>query len=54
MNAPQIIVLALIFISLLINAYLHGKPQTRNHNFFVSLINSIITLSLLYWGNFFN
>lgn len=54
MNTQQIIVIVMLSVGLLINANLHGKPKKGNHNFWVSLINVIITLLLLYWGNFFN
>jgi uncharacterized membrane protein len=54
MTAPQITVIVLVSISLLINAYMHGKPKKEKHSFWISLINAIVTISLLYWGNFFN
>jgi hypothetical protein len=53
MTIPAIIVLAISGISLLITAHDHGKPRSDN-NFWISLIGTIITLGLLYWGGFFN
>lgn len=53
MNAPQIIILVLFFISLLISANQHGKNKTGKHDFFVSLFSSLLHLLLLYWGGFF-
>jgi len=54
MTAPQITILALILVSLVINAKLHKKPKDENYNFLTSLAHAIILLSILYWGNFFN
>ena len=51
--APQIIYLSIVFIGLLIAANLHGKERTP-HNFWVTLVATAITISLMYWGGFFN
>ena len=52
--AAQIIYLTLVFITLLLNAYLHGKEKIGKHNFFAVLITYMILLLLLYWGGFFD
>jgi len=48
MNIPLYIYLALWFISLLLAANLHGKPQ-KNYNFWSSFITSII-ITLIIWA----
>lgn len=50
--APQIIYLALVFIEMLLVAYLHGKPR-KPYNFWDSFIGFAITITLLAWGGFF-
>jgi hypothetical protein len=52
--APQIIIVLLWFVSLLLTAYLHGKPKTDKHNIFSSLIATLINFLLLWWGGFFD
>jgi hypothetical protein len=54
MTAPQITMIILISTSLLLESHLHGKPKTKNYNFWSALFSSSILLSILYWGNFFN
>ena len=49
---PQIIVLSLFGISLLVNAYEHGKPR-KPTNFWIVLAAIGIEVLLLYWGGFF-
>jgi hypothetical protein len=51
--APQIIYLSLVFIGLLIAANQHGKERTP-HNFWVTLVATVTTLFLMYWGGFFD
>lgn len=51
---PQIIVLCLVVFNLGITAARHGEIETREYNFFVSLLAQAITLLLLYWGGFFD
>ena len=53
MGAPQIILLVLLGINLLAAAYLHGKPQSGNHNLFGSLANAGILIGILIAGGFF-
>jgi hypothetical protein len=54
MGAPQIILIVLLGISLLINAYMHGKPETGTYNIFVSLLNAGILIWILIAGGFFS
>lgn len=53
MGTPQIILLSLMGIKLLLNAYMHGKPHETNQNFFVALVNDGILLWILIAGGFF-
>lgn len=50
---PQIIFLALTFISSGIYLAKHGEPKTGAYNFGISLLSDAIVLGLLYWGGFF-
>lgn len=50
----QITWLVLVFIGLLISANQDGKPKTGKYSFLGSLISITISLSILYWGGFFN
>lgn len=54
MNGPQITIIVLISINLLLVSNLHGQPKKEKYNFWIYLLNSIVLLSILYWGNFFN
>lgn len=51
---PQIIYLVLLFAGLLLSANMHGKEKKGKHNFWNHLFNTVITISLLYWGGFFD
>lgn len=51
---PQIIFLSLVLIGLMLNSFMHGKDKTGKYNVFYHLIANLITLSLLYYGGFFN
>lgn len=53
MHAPQIIVLALMGVSLLLSAHRHDKPKTGRENFWISLLDAAFTIALLWWGGFF-
>lgn len=53
MGAPQIIYLALTGVTMLLAANVHGKAKTGKYNFWNYFINTIIAISLLYWGGFF-
>ncbi len=54
MTAPQITLIVIMSINMLAGAYLHGKPKQGKYNFLHTVLNAIITISILYWGNFFN
>jgi hypothetical protein len=49
----QIAILAISIIELLIFANMHGKPRAK-YNFWIKLIDTMLFLSLLYFGGFFN
>jgi hypothetical protein len=53
MGVSQIILLSIVGLNLLISSYLHGKPKEGNHSVFVSIIGTILHLTLLYFGGFF-
>jgi hypothetical protein len=52
-HIPQLIFVALVVLSLVIVATMHGKPKTGKHNIFVDLLSAGISFALLYWGGFF-
>jgi hypothetical protein len=53
MGTPQIILLTLMGISLLLNAYKHGQPRTDKYNVFFKLIDAAILIWILTAGGFF-
>lgn len=54
MNTGEIVILVLIGLGLLLNAYLHGKEKTGNHNFFVYFISVVFNLVLFYYAGLFH
>lgn len=50
---PQIIMIALIFVSIGINLAKHGEERPA-YNVWTSLIAAIISFMLLWWGGFFD
>lgn len=52
--APQLIFIALIFTSLLLNARDHGKPKKGKDNFWYPFTAAVIYFILLYLGGFFD
>ena len=54
MGAPQIILIVLISIRLLANAYMHGKPRDGEYNMFTSLVDAGLMIWILIAGGFFN
>ena len=53
MGAPQIILICIYALSLMLNAYTHGKDKKGKHNVFITIVAASITFSLLIWGGFF-
>lgn len=49
MSTALITIYILLGLSLLLNAYQHGKPQD-NYNFWISLTSKLITLVLIWWA----
>lgn len=54
MKIPQMLYVALLFISLGVNIALHGKPKDGTHNFWTALVGAVIQITLLTWGGFFS
>ena len=52
-QAPQIIMMAMIGVTLGIDLASHGKPREGKINFGITLISKTILVGLLYWGGFF-
>jgi hypothetical protein len=53
LEAPQIIMLLLYFVTILNAANKHGQRSKEVHNLGVTLLACAIGLGLLYWGGFF-
>ena len=53
MNAPQIIWIVLITISLTYDLIKHGERKEGRHDFVASVIGAAATFLLLWWGGFF-
>lgn len=53
MRAPQIIWCVLFAISLMYNAYLHGRPKNGTYSVWTALAGFSIEFGLLWWGGFF-
>lgn len=54
MGVAQIFLIIWLGVNLLTSAYLHGKPKSGNHNFWVDVITILILFLILYLGGFFN
>ena len=54
MNAPQIIMIVLIVISLVLEFILNGEETTTKHSFVEQFIAKALFVALLYWGGFWN
>ena len=52
MHAPQIVWLALAFLSIGISIAKHGEPQ-ENYSFPLKMIGIALGAWILYWGGFF-
>lgn len=53
MNAPQIVMIVLLAVNLVIALLKHGEPQ-GNYSFGTAIINTIVMVGLLIWGDFWN
>lgn len=51
MQAPQIVIIVLVAITLFGNLILNG--QTKKYSFVAALIDSAILIGVLIWGGFF-
>ena len=54
MHAPQIIMIAILAISIGTNLSRHGEPQTGNHNIVHTIIGAAISVAILWWGGFWS
>lgn len=54
MGVSQIILLSIVGLNLMITSYMHGKPKEGNHSIFVAIFGTLIHLTLLYFGGFFD
>lgn len=50
---PQITWFVLVLISLGVSVGKHGEPKEGNHNFWYSLIGTVIAFWIFYSGGFF-
>jgi hypothetical protein len=53
MKTPQLTFLILILVGLLIAANQHGKER-KPTDFWTTLIATLLQLTILYWGGFFD
>lgn len=53
LGIPQMIFLALVFLSLGISCAKHGQPHTGKYSIWTSLAAEGLMFGLLYWGGFF-
>lgn len=51
---PQIILLALYFMSFGMTLSEHGKEETKKSNIWTTALSLILQLLLLWWGGFFD
>ena len=51
---PQIVLIVLVAIGMGIEMTKDGQPKTGNHSFVYGSIGNLITLTLLYFGGFFD
>jgi len=53
LKTPQIIWLAIALLSLGIELAKHGERKTDRHNFFLTLLATVLELVILSYGGFF-
>ena len=54
MGVSQIILLSLVGLNLMMSSYMHGKPKNGNHSVFITIVGTLLHLTLLYFGGFFD
>jgi membrane protein DedA with SNARE-associated domain len=52
MNGAQVVCIILYLITLVLAAFLDGKPKTGKHSFALTFVSAILGCALLYWGGF--
>jgi len=50
---PQLIMISIIFLSLGVCAAKHGEPR-KDYNIGISILDTALMITLLWWGGFFN
>ena len=53
LGIPQVIMIVILSAGLGLSLAKHGEPYDSNHNFFTSLIVTIVEVLILYYGGFF-
>ena len=53
-HLPQLLFVALIVFGDMIHLIRNGEPRDDRYNVWISLLGTAITVSLLYWGGFFD
>ena len=51
---PEGIMIAFMFMNLFLSAVKHGEPREQNFNFLVTIVSTMLSLMLLYFGGFFS
>lgn len=54
MSIPAVILLVIVVLNLSVKAHLHGKRISQRVSFGYAIIDTVILLTLLYWGGFFD
>lgn len=54
MNAPQFIMIGLMFLGLGVSLSENGKPRKGEHSFGFTLFATCLHFGVLYWGGFFS
>ena len=54
MMVPQALLSMLMFLGTGVHLAKHGEPRTGHYSFVVALLSDILTITLLWWGGFFD
>lgn len=53
LNGGEITLLLMLIFNLVFQAYMHGEPKSEKHDFFVSLVASVISFIIYKWAGLF-
>jgi hypothetical protein len=53
-QAPEIVYIVLVSLSLGVTAVKHGEPRKGKVNFAATIVSQALTFAILYWGGFFS